>query len=142
MLFRSQARSAAQAERHRPGFDDTVWFRMDIGRRQNADPRWLLPLLCRRGHITRNEIGAIRIGMQETHFQVPRGIAAKFSDALKRTAGAEGEDAVTIEPAPSGPEAGTRGDHGAQPMRRHSPGPPKGPRPPANIKGAKRKRAF
>src|SRR3546814_8663397 len=23
----------------RPGFEDTVWFRMDIGRRQNADPR-------------------------------------------------------------------------------------------------------
>src|SRR3546814_6662447 len=49
------ARRAAQAERHRPGFEDTVWFRMDIGRRQNADPRWLLPLLCRRGHITKNE---------------------------------------------------------------------------------------
>jgi ATP-dependent RNA helicase DeaD len=44
------------------GFEDVVWFRMDIGRRQNADPRWILPLLCRRGHITRNEIGAIRIG--------------------------------------------------------------------------------
>src|SRR3546814_4287367 len=54
------ARRAAQAERHRPGFEDTVWFRMDIGRRQNADPRWLLPLLCRRGHITKNEVGAIR----------------------------------------------------------------------------------
>ena len=35
---------------------------MDIGRSQNADPRWILPLLCRRGHITRNEVGAIRIG--------------------------------------------------------------------------------
>jgi ATP-dependent RNA helicase DeaD len=35
---------------------------MNIGRRQNADPRWILPLLCRRGHITRNDIGAIRIG--------------------------------------------------------------------------------
>ncbi|HEY6868621.1 MAG TPA: DEAD/DEAH box helicase, partial [Novosphingobium sp.] len=42
----------------REGFDDVQWFRMDIGRRHNADPRWLLPLLCRRGHITRNEIGA------------------------------------------------------------------------------------
>src|SRR5918997_3430271 len=33
----------------RPGFEDTVWFRMNIGRRHNADARWLLPLLCRRG---------------------------------------------------------------------------------------------
>ena len=70
-----------------PGFEDMVWFRMDIGRRQNADPRWILPLLCRRGHITRNEIGAIRIGPNETHFQVPRAIAGKFAGALARTAG-------------------------------------------------------
>ena len=34
---------------HRAGFEDTLWFRMDIGRRHNADPRWLLPLICRRG---------------------------------------------------------------------------------------------
>ncbi len=89
-----EARRAAQQERHRPGFEDTLWFRMDIGRRQNADPRWLLPLLCRRGHITKNEIGAIRIGTHETHFQVPRVIAKKFQDALARTAnpGADGND--------------------------------------------------
>jgi ATP-dependent RNA helicase DeaD len=32
------APEAARSHR-REGFDDTVWFRMDIGRRQNADPR-------------------------------------------------------------------------------------------------------
>ncbi|MCY7338601.1 MAG: DEAD/DEAH box helicase, partial [Sphingomonas bacterium] len=36
-----------KADAHRPGFDDIVLFKMDIGRRHNADPRWLLPLLCR-----------------------------------------------------------------------------------------------
>ncbi len=81
-----EARKEAQQDRHRPGFEDTVWFRMDIGRRHNADPRWILPLLCRRGHITRNEIGAIRIGGNETFFQVPTKIAAKFEDAIARTA--------------------------------------------------------
>src|SRR5690606_14651961 len=55
-----EARRSAQHERHRAGFEDVVWFRLDIGRRQNADARWILPLLCRRGHITRNEVGAIR----------------------------------------------------------------------------------
>ena len=53
---------------------------MNIGRRQNADPRWILPLICRRGHITKNEIGAIRIQANETGFQIPRAIA----DALRR----------------------------------------------------------
>jgi ATP-dependent RNA helicase DeaD len=100
-----EGRKAAQAERHRPGFEDVVWFRMDIGRRQNADPRWILPLLCRRGHISRNEIGAIRIGPAETYFQIPRTVAGKFADALARTAGAgaEEDNGVHIESSPSGP---------------------------------------
>jgi len=80
----------------REGFDDVQWFRMDIGRRQNADPRWLLPLLCRRGHITRNEIGAIRIGQNETYFQVPSGIARKFADAVLRTSNPEAQDESSI----------------------------------------------
>ncbi|WP_267414860.1 DEAD/DEAH box helicase, partial [Sphingomonas sp. GC_Shp_4] len=71
---------------HRPGFDDTVWFQMDIGRRQNADPRWLLPLICRRGHITKAEIGAIRINPNDTLFEVPRAVADRVLASVKRTA--------------------------------------------------------
>ena len=108
--------TAPLPEGHRPGFEDTVWFRMDIGRRQNADPRWLLPLLCRRGHITKTEIGAIRIGADETRFEIPRAAAARFVAALKRTAGADAEGNVRIEPAEGGPPAarnGPRAPHGA-----------------------------
>ena len=102
--------SEADRPVHREGFDDCVWFHMDIGRRQNADPRWILPLLCRRGHITRGEIGAIRIAANETFFQVPRAVVAKFSEALKRTAreGAEDESGVRIEPAPDTPRDAAR----------------------------------
>ncbi len=110
-----EARRAAQKEKHRPGFDDAVWFRMNIGRRHNADPRWILPLLCRRGHITRNEIGAIRIAPNETHFQVPRAVAAKFSSALQRTAGSEAdEEGVLIEQSNEAPRDAARRnrDHG------------------------------
>ncbi|KLI63330.1 DEAD/DEAH box helicase [Aurantiacibacter marinus] len=111
-----EAHRDAQKERHRPGFEDTVWFRMDIGRRQNADPRWVLPLLCRRGHITRNEVGAIRIGQVETHFQIPRAIADKFADALVRTAGDDesGGD-VTIELSPEAPRDAARPPRGNGP---------------------------
>ena len=86
-----------------------MWFRLGVGRRQNADPRWILPLLCRRGHITRNEIGAIRIAQQETHFQIPRSIADKFADALVRTAGddKDGGDAL-IERAAEPPRDAAR----------------------------------
>ncbi len=104
-----EARREAQRERHRPGFDDIVWFRMDIGRRQNADPRWILPLLCRRGHITKNEVGAIRIGANETYFQVPRVIARKFSAALARTGTSEGDEpSVRIEPSEASPREQAR----------------------------------
>ncbi|WP_294391667.1 DEAD/DEAH box helicase [uncultured Sphingomonas sp.] len=98
-------RAAQQQEKHRPGFEDVVWFRMDIGRRHNADPRWLLPLLCRRGHITKNAIGAIRISANETHFQVPAAIAAQFAATVKRTANADGEDesGIRIEQTQDGP---------------------------------------
>ncbi len=136
-----ETRRAAQQERHRPGFEDTVWFKMDIGRRQNADARWILPLLCRRGHITKSEVGAIRIGAGETYFQVPRAVAGKFSAALARTAGADGdEESVQIVPSNTGPPEGRSGPpsrapggarpnaapHNAKPYR---PGAPKGPRP-------------
>lgn len=113
-----QARAEEQKERRRPGFEDTVWFRMDIGRSQNADPRWILPLLCRRGHVTRGEIGAIRIGQAETYFQIPRTLAAKFADAAARTAQAEGEEeAVIIERSETGPREAARGNRQLRPSR-------------------------
>ncbi|MFM7350085.1 MAG: DbpA RNA binding domain-containing protein, partial [Erythrobacter sp.] len=106
----------AQKERHRPGFEDTVWFRMDLGRSEGADPRWLLPLICRRGHITRNEIGAIRIGQAETYFQIPRAIADKYASANARTAEGE-EDAVHIERSDAGPREAARTNRQRRPPR-------------------------
>ncbi|MXO66368.1 DEAD/DEAH box helicase [Altericroceibacterium endophyticum] len=108
-----EARREAQQERHRPGFEDVQWFRMDVGRRQHAEARWILPLLCRRGHITRNEIGAIRIGQAETHFQVPRSVVDKFKDALSRTGeGTEKGDEILIEPS-EGPRESARDNRGS-----------------------------
>ncbi len=124
----------------RPGFEDTVWFRMDVGRRQNADPRWMLPLICRRGHVTKGDIGAIRIGATESFVEIPRAIADRFADALKRTErpDAEDESGIAITPAPQGP-ATDRGlpaaGRGAPPRRQLAPrgdgakGPPRGDGP-------------
>ncbi|CDO38233.1 MULTISPECIES: DEAD/DEAH box helicase [Novosphingobium] len=122
----------AQQKRQRPGFDDVVWFRMDIGKRQNADPRWILPLLCRRGHVTRNAVGAIRISANETYFQIPSEQADQFSKSVARTAreGADDESGVLIELAPDTPRdvaKGRRREEGAP--RRHprgEGGPPRG----------------
>lgn len=119
----------------REGFDDTVWFRMSVGRSQNADPRWLLPLICRRGHITRNEIGAIRIQPNETMFEIPSALASRFVAALKRTEADHAEDDIAIEQADGPPAGGSshggaprRGPGGNRPMGGRPAGGPGGPR--------------
>jgi ATP-dependent RNA helicase DeaD len=104
---------------------------MDIGRRHNADPRWLLPLLCRRGHITKNEIGAIRIAANETMFEIPRAAAGRFVQAVKRTStDDDGEGSVRIEAVEGKPRDAAREN------RRHAPaaGPTRG--------GGQHKKAF
>jgi ATP-dependent RNA helicase DeaD len=79
-----------------PGGQEGIWFRMDVGRNGNADPRWLLPFLCRRGHVTRQEIGRIHILGRETQFEVAPYAAARFAAAARR---AEGDDAhIKVEP--------------------------------------------
>jgi ATP-dependent RNA helicase DeaD len=121
------------SEGPRPGFEDTVWFRVGIGRRQNADPRWILPLLCRRGHITKQDVGAIRITADETLFEVPRATAARFAAALRRTAPADPEGDVPIEQVQDGRNGSARPPRGPAPPRHQAKpfrpaGPPRGRR--------------
>jgi ATP-dependent RNA helicase DeaD len=85
----------------RPGFEGSAWFRLNVGRRQNADARWILPLLCRRGHVSRTDIGAIRLAQSETLFEIAGPAAARFLEAVRRTA--EDDDGVEITPVDGAP---------------------------------------
>jgi ATP-dependent RNA helicase DeaD len=69
----------------RPGFEDAVWFRLDLGRNKNAEARWILPMICRRGHLTKREIGAIRIFERETRFQIIGEAVERFEAALAKS---------------------------------------------------------
>ncbi|MBU1384616.1 MAG: DEAD/DEAH box helicase [Alphaproteobacteria bacterium] len=74
---------------------DMAWFRINIGRDKNADPKWLMPTICRLGHVTKRDIGAIKIFERETKFEITEEMKAKFEAAI-----AQGlEDGVKIEPA-------------------------------------------
>ena len=64
---------------------DSVRFRVNLGGKDQADPRWLLPLICRRGGVTRREVGAIRIGPHETIFEISGEAAADFALAAAET---------------------------------------------------------
>jgi ATP-dependent RNA helicase DeaD len=50
-----------------------------VGRERNADPKWLLPEICRQGEVTKKDIGAIRVFEMETLFQVDPVAAPKFT---------------------------------------------------------------
>ena len=58
-----------------------TWFRLDIGRKNNADPKWLLPMICRRGKVVKADIGAIRITDNETRFEIANAVVERFTIA-------------------------------------------------------------
>jgi ATP-dependent RNA helicase DeaD len=108
-------------ETHRAGFDDSVWFTLNIGRRNNADPKWILPLLCRRGGVTKNDIGAIRIAANETHVGIAAAAVAKFAKGIAQPGRDEDHD-VEIVQASGPPREAARdnkrmGRDGGRPQR-------------------------
>jgi len=102
----------------------TVWFKLNAGRDKNADPRWLLPMICRMGKITKPDIGAIRIFDRETKFEVNEAVAKRFQAAVQQVEKPE----VRIEPLneapPSGPpqrhkkKFADKAAHGNKPFRK------------------------
>ena len=90
-----------------------AWFRLNIGRMKNADPRWLLPLICRQGGVTKGDIGTIRILERETHFEINAAVADRFLAAIRQTKNPEGRiepldnaPAYNSSPAPRKPHQG------------------------------------
>ncbi len=71
--------------RKRADFErDAVVFRVNLGAADKAEPGWLLPLICRRGGVTRNEVGAIRVGPTASEFQIAGDAAHDFALAASR----------------------------------------------------------
>jgi ATP-dependent RNA helicase DeaD len=61
---------------------DMTWYRINIGRDKNADPKWLMPTICRLGHVTKRDIGSIKIFERETKFEITQEMQAKFEAAI------------------------------------------------------------
>ncbi len=66
-------RGDSPARKNRQDFEDGVWVSLSVGRKHNAEPRWLLPMLCRAGKITKGDIGAIRIFDNESYVELKPG---------------------------------------------------------------------
>ncbi|WP_428671554.1 DEAD/DEAH box helicase [Roseibium sp.] len=105
-------------------FEDGIWFSLSLGHRQRAEPRWILPMICRAGHVTKREVGAIKIFQNQLYFEIAGSHGKRFSEVIKREG--TGEDNVVIElldarggkvPAPPKEDFGRR-ERSGPPKRR------------------------
>lgn len=105
-------REGGRPERLAP--EDVVWFRLSTGRQNNADPKWLIPLICRAGHVTKKDIGQIKIFDRETKFEISKEAEARFMAAVKAAAESGQDQDMRIEPAvaPAGARGGGGRDRG------------------------------
>jgi len=91
--------------------EDTVWFRINVGRTRNAEPRWMIPLICKAGGITKAEIGSIRIFDNDSRFQIAKDKAEAFAASVQGknenntiiTQAFGPEDRATFTPRREGP---------------------------------------
>lgn len=82
---RRDERSAGPREdfgAERADFSDGSWFSLSVGRKQSAEPRWLIPMLCRHGKLTKRDIGAIRMQQEETFVEMTAEGAERFLSAI------------------------------------------------------------
>jgi ATP-dependent RNA helicase DeaD len=92
---------------------EPVWFVVNVGRMQRADPKWLLPMLCRRGGVDKRDLGRMVILDSETRFEILPATAERFARAASRPDEKEprvfirrldaGVDGVTVAPRRAGP---------------------------------------
>ncbi|GLR47387.1 DEAD/DEAH box helicase [Sphingomonas astaxanthinifaciens] len=105
------------------GFEGSGWFRINAGRRQGGDPKWLLPLICRIGHVNRSEIGAIKVAATDSFFEVSGRALPNFVKAMRKNSAAMAQDGILVEPSTSPDEHHAAGGGPPKP-RQHRKGPP------------------
>ncbi len=115
-------------------FGPSRWFRIDIGREGKAEARWLLPMLCKAGDITKREIGAIRIQDTETFVEIAEPAVAGFLRSIGPDMSLENQ--ATLTALDGAPQLGARGprktkrDYDDRPA---APGKPERPERPARA---------
>lgn len=111
--------------REKAKFDSGAWFKVSVGRKHHAEPRWLLPMICKAGGVTKTAVGSIRIQETETHFEIAANKVQAFAQAI--AANGSGERGVAISPMDGAPPAQSRGRpdfaERERPPNRRPPGP-------------------
>jgi ATP-dependent RNA helicase DeaD len=83
-------------------FGPSSWFSLSLGRKHKAEPRWLLPMLCRNGNISKDDIGAIRVQYQETFVEVQTSAVERMKKELGE--GMDLEQGASLTELPGKPD--------------------------------------
>ncbi len=81
----SERNNAPRSERKtRPTSDfiDGAWFSLSIGRKHSAEPRWIIPMLCKAGKISKRDLGAIIINQTNTFVEFKPASVEGFIEAV------------------------------------------------------------
>ena len=101
---RGQERSDRRPPRGEAGRQFCQRRRLDslsVGRNQRAEPRWLIPMLCKAGGINKRELGTIRIQQNETHVEISATSIDGFFERIGRAGNIEkGISATRIDAPP------------------------------------------
>jgi ATP-dependent RNA helicase DeaD len=88
---------APMREPRGPDMENGVWFTLSLGRKQRADPKWLLPMICKAGGVTKRDVGSIRIEDTQTRFEIAADKAAGFAEQIRQPGATE--RGIVIAPA-------------------------------------------
>lgn len=114
----------------RKAFGPSVWFSLAGGQAVGAEPRRLLPMLCKMGKVTRDDVGAIRIQNDASFIELREGAVDGFLAAIGGKM--ELEDGAVLTRLDAAPNL----DRGPRP----SPGrPPRDDKPPRTNKSNDRR---
>ncbi|WP_417774372.1 DEAD/DEAH box helicase [Stappia sp.] len=94
---RSADEHAPVREPRGPSMEGGVWFTISLGRRQRADPKFLLPMICNAGGVTKRDVGAIKIDDTETRFEISADKAARYAKQIEQPGSLE--KGIMIAPA-------------------------------------------
>jgi ATP-dependent RNA helicase DeaD len=83
--------------REREDMTGSAWFSLSIGRKDRADPKWILPLICKAGGVTRDDVGSIKIFEDETRFEISAKKSGSYAEKIARDG--SGESGATIVPS-------------------------------------------
>ncbi|HEV7418175.1 MAG TPA: C-terminal helicase domain-containing protein, partial [Tianweitania sediminis] len=103
------APAPSDRKERREEFSESVWISLSVGRKHGAEPRWLIPMLCKAGKLSKSDIGQIKLQQEDSLVQLEAHAANRFLDQLgNRTL----ERGITVQAIDGVPDLGS-GSKGA-----------------------------